>query len=191
MNIKTKYIRKTLNVLSVMSALIILLTDYMEWFFWDLSLLSVFILMLIRPANDLFPKLKLGKYIPLRKELGILSSVIIVSFAISEYIFPEFTLFRDLFSLSSWTLEGNSLWARITEITAIILLLTSNKFSMKLLKKNWKRIQKLSYLYFFSGAWYVFAQLNKIVALIYIIIVFEITLAAYMKKKIEKYEKKN
>ena len=41
--------------------------------------------------------------------------------------------------------------ARLSELTALILLVTSNDFSQKFLGKWWKRIQRTSYIYFITG----------------------------------------
>lgn len=41
--------------------------------------------------------------------------------------------------------------ARLSELTALILLITSNTFSQKFLGKWWKRIQRTSYIYFITG----------------------------------------
>jgi DMSO/TMAO reductase YedYZ heme-binding membrane subunit len=46
---------------------------------------------------------------------------------------------------------GKNIFPRLSEVTALILFVTSNNFSQKLLGKNWKRIQKLAYVYFLSG----------------------------------------
>jgi DMSO/TMAO reductase YedYZ heme-binding membrane subunit len=39
----------------------------------------------------------------------------------------------------------------LSEVTAIVLLLTSNNFSQKKLGIWWKRIQRSSYIYFVAG----------------------------------------
>jgi len=58
--------------------------------------------------------------------------------------------FTAFFTASAWTL-WYGLFARLSEITAIILLATSNRFSQKILGIWWKRIQKTSYIYFVTG----------------------------------------
>ncbi len=123
------------------------LTIY-TWFF-AASWYAVVFVMMIRPLADLFPSHKLfRKLCLLRRAFGILSATIILTILFSNW----FTLtgsFYGFFSWSSWSF-GSSLIARMSEVTAIILLITSNNFSQRLLKKNWKRIQRLSYIYFLS-----------------------------------------
>ena len=121
--------------------------------FFDLSLLSVFFVMMIRPLADIFHKQKiLKKLIILRKPLGILSVMIIVTIMVSNWILNPDLAFFNYFSADKWRI-GYPIIARISEITAIILLATSNNYSIKKLGwKNWKRVQKLAYPYFFAWA---------------------------------------
>ena len=155
---------------------------------WDLALVSLIILMLIRPINDIFPNLEFYRYMTLRKNLGILSAMIVVSFGVIHYVelgsFSE--IINTYFSLGYWSFSGNLFFAHLGELTGFILLITSNTFSVRLLKRNWKKVQRLSYVYFFCGSWYVFSSFGKTYALIGIIVVFEMTLFAYFKKRIDK-----
>jgi DMSO/TMAO reductase YedYZ heme-binding membrane subunit len=48
-----------------------------------------------------------------------------------------------------------NLAARLSEITAILLFVTSNNISQKMMGIWWKRIQKLSYIYFISAGLYI------------------------------------
>lgn len=156
--------------------------------FFDFSLLAVFFVMIIRPLSDIFPTKKiLKKLIFLRKSLGILSAMIIVTIMISNWIQnPDLTFFN-YFSWDKWRI-GYPIIARISEITAMILLLTSNTYSMKLLKKNWKRIQRLSYPYFFAWAIIAarWAHTEIIYVMIWIVIVLWITaeIIKYQRKKL-------
>ena len=53
--------------------------------------------------------------------------------------------------------SGKNIFPRLSEITALILFITSNNFSQKILGKNWKRIQKLAYVYFISGGVFIYS----------------------------------
>ncbi|NVP17824.1 ferredoxin [Candidatus Gracilibacteria bacterium] len=119
-------------------------------FMFDLSWWSVVFVMAIRPLSDLFPKLGiLKKLVSLRKAFGILSSSIIVVNLIGP-MFLDFSKFINYFSSVKWGVYYPII-SRISEITAIILLVTSNNFSQKNLGIWWKRIQRSSYLYFICG----------------------------------------
>lgn len=117
---------------------------------FQLSWYSVVFVMLIRPLADIFPKIILfRRLVVLRKWLGIVSASIIVSILVAKWIQNPFT-FSAFFTLTAWTL-WYWLFARLSEVTAIILLATSNTFSQKVLGIWWKRIQKMSYIYFLTG----------------------------------------
>ncbi len=121
-----------------------------------ISWTSLIFVMLIRPLSELLPKYKLLKQlIFLRKAFWILSATIIVANLVwTAFIQDQF--FSNYFSLPKWSL-WYPLIARIAEWTAIILLATSNLWSVKKLGKNWKKIQRLTYPYFISG-WIIAAQ---------------------------------
>ena len=164
----------------------ILGTDPYQLIF-DLSLVSVFFVMIIRPLADIFPKIKiLRKLIFLRKSLGILSAMIIVTIMISGWIQNPDLSFFNYFTLDKWRI-GYPIIARISEFTALILLATSNNYSMKLLKKNWKKIQRLSYPYFFAWAIVAarWAHTEIIYTMMWIVIVLWIwaELSKKMRKK--------
>lgn len=135
-------------------------TNYDDFlFFWNfnsfmfsISWWSVVFVMLIRPISDIFSKNNfLRKLKNFRKPLWILSSIlIIVNFAWSWIFDPS--LIVDYFT-TIWRWNNlTALLARTSEITAVLLFLTSNLFSQKLLGKNWKRLQYLSYPYFITWA---------------------------------------
>ena len=177
-------IKYILNLGSFLVIPVILFIPYLSNLLWDLSLYSVFILMCIRPLHNLFPKVGFIRLMPLRKNLGIFSAIIVVGFGAVHYIGLSSGFFTQYFSIANWSFSNNSFFGHLGELTGFILLITSNKISMRILKRNWKRVQRLSYVYFFSGAWYVFASFNKTFGIIAIIIVFELTFLAYIKKKI-------
>ena len=140
-------------------------TLYRAWFpiWWsisafmlNLSWFAVIFVMYIRPLSNLFPKIGILKTLATqRKSIWILSSSIIVFMLIHRY-------FLDIDSIISYlkTDRWNSFYpilSRVSEISALILLITSNNFSQRKLWIWWKRIQRSSYLYFISG-WIVAAQ---------------------------------
>lgn len=124
--------------------------------FWDISWWSVVFVMVIRPISDLFPRLWIfTKLIYLRKAFWILSSSIIITALVYKFFWNPNT-FYNYFDINNFWL-WIPLLSRISEITWLILLLTSNTFSQKNLWIWWKRIQRLSYLYFIS--WWIIAAI--------------------------------
>jgi DMSO/TMAO reductase YedYZ heme-binding membrane subunit len=110
--------------------------------------------MAIRPLADLFPKIGiLSKLVTLRKAFWILSASIIVSNFVWSSIF-NINKFLTYFTLAGWALYM-PLITKLSEISALILLLTSNKLSQRTLWTYWKKIQRLSYIYFIT--WWIVA----------------------------------
>jgi len=115
-----------------------------------ISWYAVVFVMAIRPLADLFPKYKfLRQLCLLRRCFWILSAMIIVTFLLDKWITNPASL-QAFFSFQDWSWK-NPLIARLSELTAIVLLITSNNFSQRKLWKNWKRVQRVSYIYFITG----------------------------------------
>lgn len=153
---------------------------------FTVSHISLFFVMTIRPLSDLLPKLTfIRPLVILRKGTGVLSAAIIVSFLISKLVSGNlvyFTgFFTELFSLATL--------AKCADITAVILLITSNNLSKKLLGSVWKKIQRLSYVYFYASSIYVFILFNDYVVLGYMIIVTILTSLAFLANKQRKLNK--
>ncbi len=111
---------------------------------------SVVFVMMIRPLADLFPKVKILRQLCLlRRGFWIMSAMFISVLLVDQWISNP-NSFLAIFTLQGWT-GWYPLMARLSEVTAIILLLTSNNISQKILWKNWKRIQRTSYIYFIAG----------------------------------------
>lgn len=102
---------------------------------WSISWISVVTLMCIRPLADIFPKILFFRSVlPLRKGLGILSaSIVVTSLAFTLAAASSKKIVSTYFSAKGWGIASRSAFARISEITAVLLLVTSNTFSQKLL----------------------------------------------------------
>ena len=121
---------------------------------WDISWWAVVFVMWIRPLSDIFPKIGiLSKLVSLRKSFWILSATIVVT-ALAYKFYTSSGYLSYYFTINNFALYDSAL-SRASEITAIILLLTSNNFSQKKLWIWWKKIQRLSYIYFIS--WWIIA----------------------------------
>jgi len=149
--------------------------------FWDISWWSVVFVMWIRPLADIFPRLWiLWKLVSLRKSFWILSASIVIT-ALSYKFYLNPSTFYNYFSANNFSIT-NPLLSRLSEISAIILLLTSNTFSQKKLWKWWKRIQRISYIYFIS--WWIIAAIwapMKIYPAMFTVILLWIIAAFWVK----------
>ncbi len=148
---------------------------------YQISFVAVFLVMLIRPLADIFFNQKwLRKLVFLRKGFGVLSAAIVVAFVIGDIIAPDSQYIMSMFTKEYWSLENYVVFAHIGDITGFILLITSNNLSMMLLKKNWKRIQKLAYVYFYSGGIYEAYALNSKFAMIAMVVITLVTIIAFI-----------
>lgn len=151
---------------------------------YAISHFTVFFVMIIRPLADIFTETKfIRPLVILRKGLGVLSASIIVSFIFSKIIIDASGYFGSLITSSYWSLNTFALFAHLGDISAIILLVTSNNFSKRILKTWWKKIQKLSYVYFFSSSIYVLAVFKDQKYLYSMLIVALLLAIAYRKNK--------
>lgn len=144
---------------------------------------AVFLVMIIRPLADIFSgQLWLRRLVLLRKGFGILSASIIVGFLLASIIDPGSAYLSSLFTADFYSFDRYKFFAHIGDITGFILLITSNVFSQRLLKRNWKRIQKLSYVYFYTGGIYETFALNSTFAFYAVLIVTNIIALSWMVK---------
>lgn len=161
---------KYLNVLQWIFIILWLISPVLLYFYptsfydisWDIAWWSVFFVIIIRPIADLLPNLMIFRRILIfRKWLWILSWMIILSHfwlninnAYINFWTTIWEYFSNYFTLKKWT--WMNLAARLSEVTALILVITSNNFSQKILWTYWKKIQKLAYVYFISGWIYIY-----------------------------------
>ena len=76
----------TINLCTLAIPFIIYFKKDWTTLLWDLSLYAVFLVMCIRPLRDLLPRLGFARLMPLRKNLGIFSAMIVVLFGMFHYI---------------------------------------------------------------------------------------------------------
>lgn len=150
---------------------------------FSISFAAVFLLMIIRPLADIFnERLFLRRWVILRKGFGILSASIIVGFMIDAIITPQSTYIASFLAGKYFSLNNYVLFAHLGDITGVILLLTSNRFSQKYLKQYWKRIQRLAYVYFYAGGIYEAFALDSLFAFYAILLVTNLTVLAWAIK---------
>ncbi len=157
---------------------------------YTISSLAVFLVMLIRPLSDIFPEIKiLRKLVILRKSFGVLSASIVVAFMLGKIISPNSHYLSSIFTVEYWSIKNYAIFAHLGDITGFILLITSNNLSITLLKRNWKRIQKLAYVYFYSGAIYKILISGSRTSLVAIIIITTVVIWAFiLNRKKEVYQ---
>ncbi len=151
---------------------------------YDIAHFVLFFVMIVRPLADIFTGTnKIRPLVPLRKGFGVLSASIIVSFIFAKIIMNPYGYFAAYGTLKYWSLSNYALLAHLADVSAVILLITSNNLSKRILGPLWKKIQKLSYLYFYGSGAYVFFALGDVKLLVLIFIVTALTLWAYIENK--------
>ena len=111
---------------------------------WKLLLLIVF----LRPLSDIFPEFKiLKRALPLRKEAGILCGTLAIAHSIGFFLQKGIPLENWFVGAQYWDMSQHFFWGILGCIIAVVLTVTSNTFFIKLLKRNWKRLHKFTYLF--------------------------------------------
>lgn len=160
------------------------ITDMATLRIYDVSHLAVFLVMIVRPLADLLTKTKLVRpLVILRKGLGVFSASLVIAFMLAKIIIDPSGFFASVGTAQYWSLKNLALLAHAADWTAVILVLTSNTLSKQVLGVWWKRIQKLSYVFFYASSIYVFAMFQNIFVLCSMIIVTVLTVAVYLANK--------
>ena len=147
-----------------------------------ISLSAVFFVMSIRPLADIFPTATwIRALVILRKGFGVFSASIIVSFFLGKIMAQGLGYLSILGTPEYWSLTKYALFAHLGDLTGIILLITSNTFSKRMLGPWWKRIQKLAYVYFYAGALYEFLAFYSGLAFVALSVVTLLVLVAFTK----------
>jgi DMSO/TMAO reductase YedYZ heme-binding membrane subunit len=171
----------SIGILALLPGVLIFYPDFsnLNWLYF-LAHTSLFFVMVIRPLADIFPQIPtIRPLVILRKGVGVFSAAIIVSFILAKIIVDPVAYVTSISSPAYWTLENLTLFAHLADLSAVLLLITSNKLSKRLLGASWKAIQRLSYVYFYGSVLYVVFILQDYVVAVYLIIVTIVTILAY------------
>lgn len=145
---------------------------------------SLFFVMVIRPLADVAAGVRfIRPLVILRKGVGVFSASIIVSFLLVKLITDPSAWLQSILSNQYWSTENFALFAHVADFSAVLLLITSNNLSKKLLGANWKRLQRLSYVYFYGSGLYVVFVLHDYLVLAFMIIVTLLTILAWKRNR--------
>ncbi len=141
--------------------------------------------MLVRPLSNVFPDIRLlASLLVIRREVGILSGLFIVGHGVGYFSAKGMSIVTNIFAPEFWGLSNFLTWGILGLFCAIILLATSNKFSVKLLKRNWKRVQQLAYLFFLFGGIHIALIGDELVSgIVPVIVVMVFYVLASLKVK--------
>lgn len=146
--------------------------------------LFLFFVMIVRPLADIFTGIKwIRPLVILRKGMGVFSASIVFSFILAKLMIDPQAYLASIHTLKYWSLVNYAVLAHMADISAVILLITSNNLSKDLLGDWWKKIQQLAYVYFYGSVLYVYLSYGNIDLLFALIIVTLLTFIAYLKNK--------
>lgn len=149
---------------------------------YDVVHITLFFVMIIRPLADILTNTQyIRPLVILRKGFGVVSASIIVAFLLAKIIADPSGYMQDFFTTAYWSLVNYALFAHLADVTAILLLVTSNRFSKRILGAWWKRVQRLSYVYFYASSFYVYLSFDDVLVLMFVFIVTVLTLVAFVK----------
>ena len=188
-----KYTQETLLVISV---LILMFLPLLIVFYPNIinsnvilnlylvSHIFLFFVMIIRPLADIFTKVKwLRPLVILRKGTGVISASIIVSFILSKLMIDPSGYIAAFGTYKYWSMTNYALLAHLADISAVILIITSNNLSKRIFGTWWKKIQQLSYVYFYASVLYVYLSYRNIDLLYALIIITLVTYVASVRNK--------
>jgi DMSO/TMAO reductase YedYZ heme-binding membrane subunit len=161
-----------------------LMSDAVIQNLYEVSHVFLFFVMMIRPLADIFIENRwLRPLVILRKGAGVMSAAIVVSFLLSKLIMDPLGYIGSIGTLQYWSMWDYAVLAHMADISAVILIVTSNNLSKKLLGSWWKKVQKLSYVYFYGSALYVFLSYGDAALLVAMIMVTALTLMAFLENR--------
>ena len=103
------------------------------------------LILFVKPVAILTNRLFLRKFLAYRRQLGVLIFWLTLIHTIGFiYLFKMFK-FSDFLGF-----KNHAFWGMLATIGMIVLGITSNKFSLLLLKQNWKKLQYLAYPVLFA-----------------------------------------
>ena len=181
--IQTLLLAVSIGILVVQPQLLVFMPGLLnETQLYTFSHVSLFLVMIIRPLADLLPRLKFVRpLVILRKGMGVFSASIIVSFIIAKLMVDPSGYLASMVTSEYWSLSVLALFAHAADVSAVLLLVTSNNPSTQLLGSWWKRIQRLSYVYFYGSAIYLLFIFGDLTMVLYLAVVTLLTFMAYRK----------
>lgn len=155
-----------------------------------LAHLALFLVMIVRPMADIITGNKwIRPLVILRKGMGVFSASLVFSFILAKLMIDPAGYLLSIGTLKYWSMVNYAVLAHVADLSALILLITSNNLSKNLLGLWWKKVQNLSYIYFYGSVLYVYLSYGNIYLLFALIIVTMLTFMAYLKNRQKVKEK--
>lgn len=113
------------------------------------------VIMLSRPLMNIFKLKFLAPVVGKRKYLGWITGLaVVLHVGVYTITFNRPLLF--FLDPKYWDLGRAMGWGILALVIMIPLVITSNTVAMKLLKRNWKRVQMLAYAFFITAGIHIY-----------------------------------
>ncbi len=188
-----KYIQEILLVISIGAMMFLplmitfrpdIITNNIVTNLYLVAHIFLFFVMIIRPLADIFINTKwIRPLVILRKGTGVVSASIVVSFILAKLMMDPTGYLGSLMTLNYWSMVNYAVLAHLADLSALVLIITSNNLSKIILGDNWKKIQQLSYVYFYGSVLYVYLSYGRLYLLLALIIVTLLTFISFLIKR--------
>ena len=149
------------------------------WYAWWLLVFLLF----LKPISKIFSKIKIfTKTITFRKQLWVLMFWLFITHATWTMIEKNLFSLDKLQKVIAW--DNQLFWWILAWIIIFILWITSNKISVKILKRSWKKLHYLAYLAFIFTALHIYFINGEILNFIIVILFCFLKILEYFKIKI-------
>lgn len=161
-----KFVRAA-TIAAVIFSLALLFSPGFQKDLGSLSWALLLAILFLSPAAKISQSKTLASLMLFRRDAGILMGVLALEHAF--LYFSKFDVkFNSILNSSFWFQDGNITyigWGSLALAITLLLLATSNDLSMRILKTNWKRLQRFAYLILILVALHiVFIKYNYIKA---------------------------
>ncbi|MDP2692985.1 MAG: hypothetical protein Q8O88_05090 [bacterium] len=150
-------------------------------FYGRVAIFTLAIIMFVKPLAVFIKNPIYSTLLGYRRELGH-ACIWFFLFHMTGMLFT-----RNLFHISYFLNTSSFLfWAGLSAIGMFILILTSNDFAIRTLRKNWKRLQQVSYFVLFFALIHVSLIRTGSFLTAFLIITFYLILKYFEYKKLHK-----
>lgn len=116
-------------------------------------------IMYIKPVSVIFPNKLLRRLVCLRRQLGVLIFYLVALHVIGLMVFFGWLSWEGILQMLRW---DYMIYGSLAFILMLILYMTSNNISARLLKRRWKYAQRLAYIAIVLAALHVTIFRNSI-----------------------------
>lgn len=145
---KNKKIIRSFVAVAAIFSLFFLFFPHLQKKLGNVSFILLLATMFFGPIAKISQSKTFASIMPFRRDAGILMGIFAIEHSLLYFIKVKVP-FSAMLTSDFWISNGNptyTTWGSLALIITIILLISSNDFSVRLLKTNWKKLHRLIYL---------------------------------------------